>query len=114
MIRSLLPGLDLSVIAQTLHGGHPGERHRRLLEGQVGRLLDQHVLGHGHALRETVAAARERVLEDLVTRLEAADVATDRLDLAAMSVPMTGNFGLRSPICRRAIRVALSMCQSAG
>ena len=67
--QDLLPGLDLAVVAKELEGGRRGHADGgRLLEREVGRLLDELVLGRVGVLGEGAGAPAEH----LVARLEVA------------------------------------------
>ena len=75
--EDLLTGLDLAVVAQELERGRGGHADRgRLLEGEIGRLLEELVLCRPRVLGEGSRAPAE----DLVARLEPGHIRPDRLD----------------------------------
>jgi hypothetical protein len=80
--QDLVPGLDASVVAQTLQGGQRGQGYgRRLVEREVGRFQLQEILRDGDTLSEGAEAAQERASEHLVTGAKRRDVLADRFDL---------------------------------
>ena len=75
--EDLLPRLDLAVIAKQLESG--GCRHANggcLLEGEIGRLLDELILGSARVLGERTSAPAE----DFVSGTEGVDLRADRFD----------------------------------
>ena len=77
MIRTFCPGWTLPFVPEELEGGRGRNADSsRLLEGEVGWLLDEVVLSRPGVLSEGARAPAE----DLVARTELRDTAADRLD----------------------------------
>ena len=79
--QHLLPGLDWPDIAQPLQRDDGRLRNgRSLLEGELGRLRRQCVLGGTRVFGEGSVATLREVSEDLITWPEPSDTRADRLD----------------------------------
>src|SRR3954469_2680823 len=92
--QDLLPRLNPAFIAKALQSGQPRHRYgRRLLEGEVGRLQGQSVLGSADIFGESAAGAAEY----RIPGLEARNVPANRYDLSGQIGSRTGPLWFSEP-----------------